>query len=237
MATQTLPQPTRSRQSAAAPAKRFTLADIKTGGSGLPNRYMLYAVEGWGKTSLAAKTPKPIFIQSRGETGLETLIQSQLLPETPSFPEAHNWSDITDAVDLLLAEDHPYRTLVIDTLNGAERLCFEHVCVRDFGGDWGERGFASYGKGPQVAVADWLMFLQKLDRLRTEKKMTIFALSHAKVTTFKNPEGADYDRYQAEMDKNIYGVTSKWADAILFGNFQVTVNTKRASDGKGKAVD
>lgn len=140
-------------------------------------------------------------------------------------------------MDLLITEQHPYRTLVLDTLNGLERLCFEHVCTRDFGGDWGERGFASYGKGPQVAVAEWLLFLQKLDKLRTEKKMTIFALSHAKVTTFKNPEGADYDRYQADMDKNTYGVTSKWADAILFGNFQVTVSTKKATDGKGKAVD
>jgi hypothetical protein len=217
--------------------KRFSLADIKTGGTGRPNAYLFYAVEGFGKTSLAAKTRKPIFIQSRGETGLETLIQSGLLPETPSFPEAQSWSDINDAVDTLLTETHSYRTLVIDTLNGAERLCFEHVCVRDFGGDWGERGFASYGKGPQVAVAEWLMFLQKLDKLRTVKGMTIFALSHAKVTTFKNPEGADYDRYQADMDKNTYGVTSKWADAILFGNFQVVVNTRKTSDGKGKAVD
>jgi hypothetical protein len=221
----------------ASPAKRFTLADIVSTTTGRPNAYLLYAVEGWGKTSLASKTPRPIFLQSRGETGLDTLIHNGLVAETPHFPECNTWQDALDAVDVLLDEDHGFRCLPIDTVNGLERLCFEHVCTRDFGGDWGERGFASYGKGPQVAVAEWLMFLQKLDKLRAQKGMTIFMLSHAKVITFKNPEGADYDRYQADMDKNIYSITAKWADAVLFGNFQVTVNTKKAGDAKGKAVD
>ena len=221
----------------AAPVRRISLSDVKTGGSGRPNAYLLYAVEGFGKTSLAAKTPKPIFIKYREETGLDTLIENGLLPPTPSFPAAQTWQDVNDAIDSLLTEEHPFRTLAIDTLNGLERLCFEYVCQRDFGGDWGERGFASYGKGPQVAVAEWLLLLQKLDRLRNEKKMAIFALAHSKITTFKNPAGADYDRYQADMDKNTYGVTSKWADAILFGNFEAVVNTKRTGDTKGKAVD
>jgi hypothetical protein len=228
-------------QSAPTPAKRFTLADIKTSGPRKPNAHFLYAVEGWGKTSLAAQTPSPIFIQSRGETGLETLIQNGLVSETPAFPECQSWSDINDAVDTLLHEQHPYKTLVMDTVNGAERLCHEHVCERDFGGDWGEHGFLSYGKGPKVSIADWLLLLQKLDRLRNEKGMTIFLLGHAKVGTFKNPQGADFDRYQAEMDKETYAVTAKWADSILFGNFETTVNQgkKAASDlsRKGKAVD
>ncbi len=221
--------------------KRYTLADIRSSGPRKPNAHFLYAVEGWGKTSLGAQTPAPIFIQSRGETGLETLIQNNLVKETPSFPECHSWTDILDAIDLLLAETHPYRTLVMDTVNGAERLCHEHVCTRDFGGDWGEHGFLSYGKGPEVSIAEWLMLLQKLDKLRNEKGMTIFLLGHAKVATFKNPQGADFDRYQAEMHKTTYAVTAKWADSILFGNFETVVKQgkKDATDlnKKGKAVD
>lgn len=197
---------------------------------------MLHAVEGWGKTSLAAHAPKPIFIQSRGETGLETLIQSGMIADTPRFPECNTWREITEAVDALTEEEHSYKTLVVDTINGGERLCHEAVCVRDFGGDWGERGFASYGKGADVSVSDWLMLLQKLDKLRDTRKMTIFLLAHTKVTTFKNPEGADFDRYQADMHKTTWAATSKWADAILFGNFDVVVDTKRRGDTKGKGT-
>lgn len=229
------------RQSAAPPAKRFTLADIRSSGPRKPNAHFLYAVEGWGKTSLGTQTPAPIFIQSRGETGLDTLIQNNLVAETPSFPECQNWSDVNDALDVLQSEAHPYRTLVVDTVNGLERLCHEHVCAREFGGDWGEHGFLSYGKGPKVSIADWLLLLQKLDKLRTEKGMSIFLLGHAKVGTFKNPQGADFDRYQAEMDKETYAVTAKWADSILFGNFETVVKQgkKDATDvnRKGKAVD
>jgi hypothetical protein len=197
---------------------------------------VLHAVEGWGKTSLAAKAPKPIFVQSRGETGLETLVQAGMLPETPRFPECKSWRDILDAVDVLTEEDHPYKTFVLDTGNGAERLCHEAVCVRDFGNDWGEKGFLSYGKGPEVSVADWLLLLQKLDKLRETKRMTIFVLFHTRVTGFKNPEGADYDRYQPEMHKTTWAATAKWADAILFGNFETVVDTKRKSDAKGKGT-
>ncbi len=194
---------------------------------------MIYAVEGFGKTSISAKSPKPIFIQSSGETGLETLIQAGMLPETPRFPECTSFREVLDAIDTLLEEDHPYRTLVMDTANGAERLCHESVCVRDFGGDWGEKGFASYGKGPDVAMADWLMLLQKLDKLREKKKMTIFLLFHAKIVTFKNPVGSDFDRYQPDVHKTTWGATAKWADAILFGNFDVVVDSKGKAKGKG----
>jgi hypothetical protein len=41
--------------------------------------------------------------------------------------------------------------------------------TRDFGGDWGDHGFLSYGKGPKVSIADWLLLLQKLDKLRTRR--------------------------------------------------------------------
>lgn len=200
---------------------------------------MLYAVEGWGKTSLAAHSPKPIFIQSRGETGLESLIQAGQVGEIPHFPECQTWNEILDAVDLLLNEDHGYRTLVIDTINGAERLCFEHVCNRDYGSDWGEKGFTSYGKGPKVAVADWLMLLQKLDKLRNQKSMSIFLLAHSKAATYKNPEGADFDQYMPDMDKETYAVTAKWVDALYFGNFVTVLGGANAQkiDKKAKAVD
>src|SRR4051794_26729271 len=136
--TQTLPNSSRIRQSAVV--NRVSLSDIRTGGSGLPNRYVIHAVEGFGKTSLGASTPRPVFIESREETGLEALINNGRLPETPRFPPCPSWRDVNDAIDRLIEEDHPYRTLVMDTINGSERLNHEMVCTRDFGGDWGDRG-------------------------------------------------------------------------------------------------
>ncbi len=213
---------------------KLGLSAVKTAGSGLPNRYILHAVEGWGKTSFGAQTPKPIFIQTRGETGLETLIDAKQLPETPHFPEVQDWNSLLGAIDVLITEPHDYRTLITDTVNGGERLCHEHVCQRDFAGDWTDRGFMGYQRGFEVALADWREFLGKLDRLRVERRMAIMMLCHTKVATFKNPEGPDYDRYQPDCNPKTWALTHKWADVVLFGNFEVIVQTDKAGAKKGK---
>lgn len=218
-----------------APRKRPMLSEIMNKGVGLPNRYVLHATEGFGKTSFAAHAPKPIFIQTKGETGLTTLIDSGQLKPTDSFPETENWLDLTGIIETLTVDDHQYRTLVIDTLNGAERLCHEHVCTRDFGGIWTDRGFASYGKGPEVALTDWRLFLAALDTLRSTRKMTIFCLCHTKVATFRSPDSIDYDRYQPDMHKSTWSLTAKWTDFIGFGNFETTVSGSSDPSKKGKA--
>lgn len=193
-------------------------------------------MEGWGKTSFGAHTPKPVFIQTKGETGLETLIDAGLLPEVPHFPEVQEWTELLGAIETLTSDSHDFKTLVCDTSNGAERLCHEFVCQRDYGGEWGKQGFTSYQQGFEVSLSEWRKFLNALDALRVAKRMTVLLLCHTKVKPFKNPEGADYDRYQPDMHEKTWGLTHKWADAVLFGNFDVTVQTaKTGEQKKGKA--
>ena len=200
----------------------------------MPNRYVFQGVEKIGKTSFAAFTPKPIFLETRGETGLETLIDSGRLQPTPHLPECQTWSDVMGAVEMLREEEHDFRTLVVDTGNGAERLCHEEVCRRDFNNDFGERGFTGYMRGYEIALADWRMFLSALDALRAERKMSIVLLCHTRVKTFKNPEGADYDRYAPDMHEKTWGLTHKWADMVGFMNFEIVVNEADPKK-KGKA--
>src|SRR5262245_57101728 len=112
--------------------RALTLGAIRKKGSGSPNRAILYGVEGGGKTSFGASAPRPVFLMTRGETGLQTPIDAGRVPDTPHFPELMSWPEVLAAIDALQNEDHDYRTLVIDTLNGCERLCHEYVCQRDF---------------------------------------------------------------------------------------------------------
>lgn len=217
----------------------LSLRDVTTNGNRLPNRYLLHALEGWGKTSFGAMFPKPLFIQTRGETGLETLIDANRLPPTPHLPEITNWADLRGAIQMLTREAHTYKTLLIDTINGAERLCHEHVCNREFGGDWGEKGFLSFHKGYGVAASEWRSLLTDLDALRAKREMIVFLLCHTKVKNFKNPEGADYDRYQPDVHETTWSLTHKWTDVVLFGNFfavtETDRQTKRSKGVGGKA--
>lgn len=214
-------------------APRLMLGSITSKGNNLPNRYILHAVEGYGKTSLAAQFPKPVFIQSRGETGLETLIDAGRLPETPHFPEITDWAVLLEAIRMLTTEKHDYKTLVIDTMNGVERLCHEFVCRRDFGNNWGERGFEGYKRGYEIALTDWRSFLQLLDSLREQRRMIVMLLCHTKVKTFNNPEGANYDRWAPDVHEKTWGLSHKWADVVLFGNF-LSVGDKDRKGAGGK---
>lgn len=158
---------------------------------------------------------------ARGETGLETLIDAGRIAETPHFPEWETWTAALASIRSLISQDHPYKTLVIDTMNGLERLCHEHVCARDFGGDWTDKGFMGYMRGYEVALSDWRELLTVLDALRAQKRMALLCLVHTRVASFKNPEGPDFDRYVPDMHAKTWGLTHKWADAVLFGNFYV----------------
>lgn len=181
-------------------------------------------VEGIGKSSFGANAPKPVFLMSRGETGLETLIDSGQVNETPHSPEIMTWNGVMDFIDLLTTSEHDYKTLVIDTLNGLERLCHEHTCATMYGNDWGKKGFSNYQQGPDSALVFWREMLSKLDTLREVRKMAIIGLQHTKVKNFKNPDGPDYDRYTADMHEKTWGLTLKWADIVLFANFFTVID-------------
>jgi AAA domain len=212
----------------------LSMADVTKAGSGLPNRCVFHGPEGSGKTSFGCCAPKPIFLMTRGETGMQTLIDAGRVPETPHFPELMTWTDLLAALDALTRDQHDHRTLVIDTVNGAERLCHEHVCQRDFDGRWGRDGFASFMTGYDSALADWRILLDALDQLRVQRRMSILLLAHTKISTFKNPEGADYDRYCVDIHHKTWSLTHRWADLVLFTNFVAFVEAKK-NDTTGKA--
>jgi AAA domain len=213
----------------------MTLNQVTSRGSGLPSRYILHGCEKTGKTSFAAYTPSPVFIQTKGETGLETLIEAGRLSEVPHFPEIQSFDGIVQAIEELIEQPHDYKTLVIDTLNGAERLCHEEVCRRDYGGDMGERGFTGYMRGYEVSLVDWRNLLTMLDTLREKRRMAILCLCHTKVKPFRNPEGADYDRYAPDMHDKTWGLSHKWSDAVLFLNYETFVDEKDPKK-RGKAT-
>ncbi len=212
-----------------------SLSNVAKGTRKLPNRGMLYAAEKWGKTSFAAQAPKPIFLLTKGEDGLETLINAGQLSETPHFAsQARTWLDVMSAIGELTTMDHDYKTFVLDTTNGAERLLFENVCETNFKGDWEQ--FHAWARGPNLCVAGWIEFLDRLDCLRVAKNMSILLLAHRAVAKFSNPNGMDYDRYQPELDrKYLWPVTHKWLDMILFGVFEEFTEKEKGKD-KAKAT-
>lgn len=239
MTTATRPMPTVAppRANGQLPPQRPRLGRLPQSVGVTAPRIVLNAVEGWGKSTYGAFAPNPAILMSRGETGYVTLRDKGLVPDADCV-ELGQWRDVLETVDDFAKGGTKYGAIVLDAVGGFERLCHEHVCARDFGNDWGEKGFASFQKGPDVSVAEWLGLLSRLDRARQALGCPVVFLSHSKVKSFKNPMGPDFDRYIADCHEKTWGVTHKWADTVLFGTYvTVTVDDKKTKRAKGIGGD
>lgn len=212
-----------TNNNASAPSGRMTLSAVRKGKiTDHPKRVLLYGPEGIGKSTFAMGAPSPIFLCP--EDGTAELDVSRL-------PEPQSWADVLEAVALLGREKHDYRTLVVDTLDWIEPLCWEFVCARD-----GEKNIESYGygKGYLAALVEWRALVAAMDRLRAARGMHVVLLGHSKVATFKNPEGEDYDRYSLKMHDKAGGLLKEWVDAVLFANYETFVEkASKMARGKG----
>lgn len=216
-------QQQQSKPAAAAPPSRMVLGNIVKGRVAKPIRILLYGVEGIGKSTFGAASPSPIFIGSEDGT-------SEL--DVARFPQPQKWEEALDAIHQLTVEAHDYKTLVIDTLDWLEPLCWEVVCER--GGHSGIEDFG-YGKGYVAAVDEWRVFLARLERLRQAKGMHVIMLAHSWIKPFKNPEADDYDRYELKLHAKSGGLLKEWCDVVLFANYETF--TKKSKNERAKGVD
>ena len=180
---------------------------IRTGGRFSPQRILIYGVQGLGKTTFGCTFADPILL--RTEDGAGAL-------DVPSFPEvATDYQQICDAINALHGE-HPFRTLVLDSLDWMEPIIWAKTCA-ELGVDSIEE--PGYGKGYVAADNYWRHILGGFDSLRFKRGMNIVAIAHSEVKTHQPPDGEPYDRYQIKVHKRSFGLCQEWADMVLFCNY------------------
>jgi hypothetical protein len=225
MPPQRRPAPPKPAPLAAAPtARRSFLSAVTTGKLEQPLRVIVHGVQGVGKSTLAADAPSPIFLGA--EDGSAQLDVARL-------PQPHSFEDVLAMVAELTTAEHPYQTLVIDSLDWLEPLVWAHVvssannprirAIEDFG----------YGKGYVAALDEWRRLLIALDRLRAARRMHVVAIAHTAQKKAKNPAGDDWDRFAMKLNEKAAGLLSEWADDVLFAQFEFyTERTRESRDGK-----
>lgn len=230
-----------------APKKQGSLGPPPSAGRNnakLPKRLLLHAEPKWGKTSFGAQFSKPIFMMTRGEDGLLTLIDSKQI-ESVDFltskpngldpkPTIDTWEDAKKCLSELICYDKTYDTLVIDTFNGLVQLMAESVCKRHYDGDFDKFNFYLAGD-KRLSQSELPDFIELCERLRAQHQMTIVLLMHSQIKMTNNPEGENYDRWELTLAKFTKAVTERWVDAILFGGYRTFISMKSKNALKGKA--
>jgi len=196
------------------------IADIHRATATLPPRLVIHGLEGVGKTTLAARFPSPVFLQTEDGTGNLELATFGLLEQ---------FSAARDAIAALGNESHDFRTLVLDSVDTLEPLIWAAVCR--------ERGWLSieapgYGKGYVEADTAWRDLLAGFDWLRRTRGMLIVLVAHSTVETVNDPRAPSYTSYQLRVHKRARGVLQDWADAIGFLGTDVVIKNEDVGFGK-----
>jgi hypothetical protein len=223
------PPPTKpSSPPTATPKKAFGEVNTKIG-----NAIVLAAVPGWGKTTCAAYAKKPQIIMCGNEQGYRTLLRNSLVPHIPGVVVA-TWEELLEVVDSLVASDDEHETLVIDSIGAVEAMCVEYMVRKQFGGDRDK--YDAYGKGNDRLPGEFIKLLARFDTIKEKHGKDVLILGHVKIKNFKNPEGADYDRYIVDVHEKVWTCIDRWADAVLFGKYQMLIKTSKENPTKGKAI-
>lgn len=189
-------------------------------------RILIYGPEGIGKTTLAAKFPDPVFIDTEGSTNNMDVAR---------FDPPSSWQMLLSEVQYVV--DHPEvcKTLVIDTADWAEKLEIEDLCKKK---GWDGLEGAGWGKGYQYGAEEFGKLLNKLNET-INKGVHVVMTAHAWLRKVELPEemGA-YDHWEMKTTKKVAPMIKEWADAVLFLNYKVNViniDNQGAAKGKNKA--
>lgn len=188
---------------------------------------LIYGVEGVGKSTLASKFPKAVFLDTEGSTDKYNFVER--------YPTPTSIAMLVDECNDI-ATSGEYQTIVIDTFDKVEQMIADELCTKsnkqsleDFG--YGE----GYSKLDEL-VGKLLNFFQDL----VNKGINITILAHAKTKNFDSPLGdGSYTRYElklgAKTTQRTASFLKEWADMILFCNYKVQVieNKDKKKHGYG----
>lgn len=151
-----------------------------------------------GKSSFCSHADGALFLAT--EAGLNHL-------ETYQAPIT-SWEDLLDACAEIAKGEHDFRTVILDTVDNAYRLCSEHVCRKhhiDHESDLG------YGKGYALTLGEFTRVLTKLSLL----PYGLYLVSHAQDVEIETRTGK-YTRTVPTLPDKARKIVLGLVDMILF---------------------
>jgi len=186
-----------------------------------PPRICIYGGHGIGKSSLGNGFPDPIFIDTEG--GLKAI------DVNARFPQAEDLDQAKQQIATLIKEDHPYKTVVLDTADWLVEPLITRVIDAKY--DAKEQ---SYGKGQIYVAEEFRDMLQGFDKLRIKRNMNVVIIAHAVPQRYENPLTEPYDVFRPKLPTRCNALLKEWADLMAFATFQIVV--KKADVGFNREV-
>ncbi|MCD8308797.1 MAG: ATP-binding protein [Clostridia bacterium] len=186
-------------------------------------KVVIYGAEGVGKTTLAAQFPEPLFIDTEGGTAHI---------DVRRVDRPTSWQELISTVEEVAKSDGICKTLVIDTMDWAERAEIEYLCAKN---KWTSIESPGYGKGYQYCAEEFGRLIAVLDKV-IAAGIHVVVTAHAKMRKFEQPdEMGAYDRWEMKLTKQVAPILKEWCDMLLFCNYKTYTVTSDDISKKVKA--
>jgi hypothetical protein len=164
-------------------------------------RILLYGENGVGKSSLAAQFPNPLFLNV--ENGIGDL-------DVDSTDVLKSYSDLLGA--LVYCQTSDYSTIVIDTIDWAEKLLFQDVAKKNGKETVEDIGF---GKGYQRVELSWSNLIDAMTILWKQNRHIILTC-HERIAKLKDPEGNETSYWSPDLNDKSSGILSEWCSEVIY---------------------
>lgn len=202
------------------PVFMFNGHGILSGKKMSPLKGIVYGDNGVGKTTLLASAKNPIIMDMEGNC-------SHIDAPNCRITTLHDFGGFIDA---LLAQNHDYKSLIVDSLDSLEVLISTEISDRY------TQTELDFGKGAAIWKTYAKDIIDKLDKLNTRKGMNILFTAHWKAKSANNPMTEQYDRYDLRINEIMRTNFCNWSQFIVLAIKDVIFEEKKKGDfGKKKA--
>ena len=198
---------------------------IKSGRLNKPVKAVIYGLEGTGKSTLAAHTPNPLFLDTEGGT---TYL------DVNRIDQFTGWEGLLNTIEEVARDTACCSTLVIDTADWAEQMAIKHICEK-----YKQTGLESFGfgKGYTYLAEEFARMLRACENVLASGRNVVI-VAHARVRKQELPEemGA-FDHWELKLSRQCAPLLAEWPDLLLFVSYKTFVSgtesgSKKASGGK-----
>ena len=202
------------------------LGKVTSGRIKRPHFITIYGADGVGKTKFACDSGKAISIGTEESADRYGGFQ---------VPKARTYTDFMDTLqDLHAQKGAGYETLMIDAVDGVEKLCEEHVAKLN---EVTTPEEIPYGKGAPLVVDAFTKFVKLCERIKDDFKLNVIFIGHSHVKAMNDPtQTASYDRHQLKLREKNAAYLREICEAVLFATFETYVKTAKDGDKKGRGI-
>lgn len=151
--------------------------------------------QGLGKTTLGAMMPSPVLIRTEdGASAIEGM-------DVQMFPLAKTTDEVYESIKSLATEEHPFKTLLIDSTTAFDSLAVAEIQKRNKTANLSACD-GGFGGGYHTVRSEHEKLFRMCKRLSTEKNMNVFFISHTETEEINPPDGEEYTRYNIQLTKS-----------------------------------